>query len=111
MNENESTYVIRDASKSFPSGHASISVYGSISMAVSMKFNIIFLYLTTYTLQVLVSYYFYNLVYSFKFVRYSLNVKNKLTAYSVLNVLIELSSDAASTCRSMRTHWSFHVTP
>ncbi|XP_060868531.1 phospholipid phosphatase 1-like isoform X1 [Metopolophium dirhodum] len=33
MNENESTYIIRDASKSFPSGHASISVYGSISLA------------------------------------------------------------------------------
>lgn len=40
MNENESTYIIRDASKSFPSGHASISVYGSISLAVRTIFNI-----------------------------------------------------------------------
>lgn len=36
MNKMESTYFVRDASKSFPSGHASISVYGSISLAVSI---------------------------------------------------------------------------
>ncbi|XP_050440397.1 phospholipid phosphatase 3-like isoform X2 [Adelges cooleyi] len=32
-NKVESMYIVRDASKSFPSGHASISVYGSISLA------------------------------------------------------------------------------
>lgn len=34
-NEKDYSYFVRDASKSFPSGHASISVYGSISLAVS----------------------------------------------------------------------------
>ncbi|XP_050543735.1 phospholipid phosphatase 3-like isoform X2 [Daktulosphaira vitifoliae] len=32
-NEKISEYILQDASKSFPSGHASISVYGSISLA------------------------------------------------------------------------------
>lgn len=55
MNENESTYIIRDASKSFPSGHASISVYGSISLAVSIKLDIFLSYNTYF-----VPYYFLN---------------------------------------------------
>lgn len=57
MNENESTYIIRDASKSFPSGHASISVYGSISLAVSKKLDIFLSYITYF-----VPYYFLNLL-------------------------------------------------
>lgn len=47
MNVDDPTYIVRDASKSFPSGHASISVYGAISLAVSTyviyKINNIFL--------------------------------------------------------------------
>lgn len=36
-NVEDKSYLVRDASRSFPSGHASISVYGSLTLAVSMK--------------------------------------------------------------------------
>lgn len=42
MNNEDTPYDVRDASKSFPSGHASISLYGSISLVVSVNFEILF---------------------------------------------------------------------
>lgn len=83
MNDKESTYIVRDASKSFPSGHSSISVYGSISLAVSMiNFKNNYTYSNISRIKLIYRRFKYNYLIRFRIIL--LWIKGKLNIYIFL---------------------------